>query len=69
MAKLNPYIRIVRAAKKGVGVRLTPEEVGYMAFDDAIVTVAENTLEGVSVDGGAFHVYKTGFHDKGESNG
>jgi hypothetical protein len=69
VAKLNPYIRIIRAAEKKVGVRLSPEEVQYLAFDDAIASVAANTLEGVAVDGGAFHVYKHGFKDKGENNG
>lgn len=38
--KLSPYQRIVRAAKRGTGVRLSPDECWQMHLDDAIATVA-----------------------------
>ncbi|NTG94213.1 hypothetical protein [Rhizobium rhizogenes] len=54
MAKLSPYTRIALAAKKGVGVRLSPDEVWDMAHDDAIATVAENIRDGVYDEDGKF---------------
>jgi hypothetical protein len=39
---LTPYQRIVRAAQKGRGVRLSANEVWEMAHDDAIETAAGN---------------------------
>ncbi len=39
--KLTPYQRIVRAAERGVGVRISAEEAKQMGtYDDAIITVA-----------------------------
>lgn len=37
---MDPYIRIVEAAKKNKGVRLTAREVFVMSLDDAIFTRA-----------------------------
>lgn len=62
--KLNPYVRIMQAAERGVGVRLTAEDVYYLAQDDAIVSVATNTLDGTAVDGGGYNVTKRGFEPK-----
>ncbi len=59
----NPYIRIIKAAKRGVGVRLTAEECYYLAQDDSIVQVAARTAEGEESDGGGFVVTKAGFID------
>lgn len=40
--RLTPYQRIVRAAERGVGVRLSPEECWRMGkMDDAIFTRAQ----------------------------
>ncbi len=39
---MHPYRRIVEAAKVGKGVRLSAEEVAWIAHDDAIETHAEN---------------------------
>lgn len=38
--KRTPYQRIVRAAERGTGCRLTAEEVAALAADDAIATSA-----------------------------
>ncbi|MFJ6322317.1 MULTISPECIES: hypothetical protein [unclassified Rhizobium] len=54
MTRLSPYTRIVLAAKKGVGVRLSPDEVWEMAHDDAIATVAENIRDGSYDEDGKF---------------
>ena len=59
----NPYIRIINAAKRGVGVRLTAEECYYLAQDDSIVQVATRTADGEESDGGGFVVTKSGFVD------
>lgn len=42
---LTPYQRIVQAARRRVGVRLSAEEVAKLANDDAILTVAEHDDE------------------------
>lgn len=39
---MTPYQRIMRAAEKGRGVRLSADDVRRMAMDHAIVTLAEN---------------------------
>lgn len=62
--KLNAYVRILQAAEKGRGVTLSASDVLYMAQDDAIVTLAQRTLDGEVVDGGLFRVTKTGFEPK-----
>lgn len=59
--KLNPYIRIIEAAKRGVGVKLTADEVYWMACDDAISQVAAQTAEGEECEGGAHKVTREGF--------
>lgn len=59
----NPYIRIIKAAKEGVGVRLTAEECYYLAQDDSIVQVAARTAVGEESNGGGFVVTKAGFVD------
>lgn len=41
----TPYQRIMRAADKGVGVRLTAEEVGKMAADSVIEMLSANDDE------------------------
>lgn len=38
------YIAIMRAAARGVGLRLTPREVFDLSMDDAIATAAVNGL-------------------------
>lgn len=45
MTDRNPYIAIMIAAQKGVGIRLTPTEVAYLSMDDAISTYAFNCLD------------------------
>jgi hypothetical protein len=62
--RLNPYIRIMRAAKAGKGVRLTAEEVRFMSLDSAIETVAANTEAGDVCDTGSFCVTKHGIRAK-----
>ncbi|MEZ2132738.1 MULTISPECIES: hypothetical protein [unclassified Sinorhizobium] len=64
MGKFNPYIRIMLAADKGVGVRLSAQEVAYLAQDSAIAKVSDNTMIGLDVDGGGFFVTKSGFEPK-----
>lgn len=51
-AKLSPYERIMRAAYRGRGVRLSSEDVIKLSEDDAIETVALNdaTDRGVDTD-------------------
>jgi hypothetical protein len=44
MAK-TPYQKILRAASRGTGLRLTSEEVAKLAGDSAIETVAGNDDE------------------------
>lgn len=39
--RLSVYQRIVRAYKKGAGLRLTPNDVTSLAFDDAVMQRAE----------------------------
>lgn len=43
----DPYVRIVWAMKRGVGITLSAQECHDMAFDDAIETVAHNTVHDV----------------------
>lgn len=38
----SPYIRIMRAAERGTGVRLTAEEVEELSMDHAILYAATN---------------------------
>jgi hypothetical protein len=57
----NPYIRIMKAAKRGVGVRLTAEECHFLSYDSSIATVAALTEDGGESDGGGFVVTKRGF--------
>ena len=40
IVKLSPHQRIMRAAAKGAGVRLTAKEVAYLAMDASIETRA-----------------------------
>lgn len=40
MSRLDPYNRIMEAAKKGCGVHLSADEVWYLHLDDAIQTHA-----------------------------
>ncbi len=40
--KLTPWQKIMRAARRGTGLHLSPEEVGRLSMDDAIESVAEN---------------------------
>jgi hypothetical protein len=40
--KATPHQRIVKAALAGVGMRLSADEVAYLAMDDAIQTRAVN---------------------------
>lgn len=42
----TPYQRIMRAAKRGTGVRLTADDVRRMSIDTAIVELAMNDDEG-----------------------
>lgn len=37
---VNPWLKIVRAAARGTGVRLTASEVRQLSYDDAIETAA-----------------------------
>jgi len=67
MAKLNPYIRIMRAADRGGTVRLTPKEVLRMSQDSSIAAVAAMTMERETCDGGSFFITKSGFVDKDSS--
>ncbi len=45
MGKLTPHQRIMRAAKKGTGIRLSAEEVRLLSADDAIEACAANDDE------------------------
>ena len=47
--KLSPYQRIVRASKKGVGVRLSVEECFDLAHNPAIIDRAEFEDEGMNL--------------------
>lgn len=47
---LSPYQRIMRAADKGRGVRLSAEDCRSMALDSAIVQLAENDDEAADED-------------------
>ncbi|RKD69021.1 hypothetical protein [Rhizobium sp. WW_1] len=67
MAKLNPYIRIMRAADRGGVVRLTAKEVWYLSQDSSIAAVATLTEDLQIADAGGFFVTKTGFIDKDSS--
>ena len=40
----DPWVAIARAAKAGRGVRLSADEVGRLADDDAIISAAESCL-------------------------
>lgn len=40
----NPYIAIMRAADKGMGIRLSADEVIQMSMDNAVETYAVNCL-------------------------
>jgi hypothetical protein len=42
---LSPWQKIVRASKKGKGLRLTADEVFQLACDDTIATLAQNDDE------------------------
>ena len=44
MTARDPWVAIVRAAKAGRGVRLSADEVGQLADDDAIISAAESCL-------------------------
>ena len=39
--RLTCYQRIMRAAKKGVGVRLSADEAFQLSMDDAVMQVAQ----------------------------
>ncbi|UTU08085.1 hypothetical protein CcrC1_gp399 [Caulobacter phage C1] len=41
-AKLSVYERIMKAAEKGVGIRLSAQDCEEMSMDDAIATAAFN---------------------------
>lgn len=49
--QLTPHERIQRAALAGTGVRLSADEVAYLATDGAIIDRAENDSLGRSDDG------------------
>lgn len=40
----DPYVRIVWAMRRGVGIKLSAKECHDMAFDNAIETVADNVV-------------------------
>ncbi len=40
--QVTPYMRIMRAAEAGRGLRLTADEVAAMSIDDAISRLAQN---------------------------
>ena len=42
----DPHVAIMKAAKEGRGLRLSAEEVAYLATDSAIETRAEAVLSG-----------------------
>jgi len=41
----DPYVRIMWASKKNVGITLSAEEVHDLSFDDAIATVAYGVFD------------------------
>ena len=43
--KLSPYQRIVRASKRGTGVRLSADDVDAMMYDTAITQLSANDDE------------------------
>jgi hypothetical protein len=62
--KRNPYVRIIEAAKRGVGVKLSAEEVHYLAQDSAIETAAFNSSQGMECGGADYRVTLAGFEEK-----
>jgi hypothetical protein len=42
---LTPWQKIMRAAHRGTGLRLSPDEVGELSADAAIATVAGNDCD------------------------
>lgn len=45
MSKRDPYVAIMVASARGVGLHLTPEECDSLSLDDAIATRAANSLD------------------------
>lgn len=45
---MNPWKRIIRAAERGTGLRLSAEEVWRLSFDDSILRAAEEAEEEVA---------------------
>lgn len=43
--KFSPYQRIILAANRGVGIRLSALEVASMSLDNAISSLADNDWE------------------------
>lgn len=43
--RIDPYKRIMLAAKKGVGVHLNADEVWNLSQDDAIATAADEEIQ------------------------
>ncbi|CAM3519556.1 hypothetical protein G6L26_007570 [Agrobacterium radiobacter] len=41
----NPYVRILWAMQRGVGITLSAKECHDMGYDDAIETVAYNAVD------------------------
>ena len=50
MSKLTPHQRIMRAAEKGRGLRLTADEVHALSMDGAIETCATNDDEAMGIE-------------------
>lgn len=47
--KLSVHQKIMRAWRRGTGIRLTPDDVEKLAFDDAISTAASNDDEAMDL--------------------
>lgn len=66
MTKVNPYLRIMRAAAKGKGVKLSAEEVWHLSHDSAIATVATNLETGEEMEAGGYRLTPEGFENTDE---
>lgn len=45
MKRLDPWQKIMRAAKRGTGLKLSADEVLRLSYDDAIATTAQGGRE------------------------
>lgn len=56
--KSTPHQRIVKAAKRGTGMRLSADDVQVLATDDAIITRAMSDDEAAGIGEPAVHTLR-----------